>query len=337
LFSGLGYLVLLASFVSAARALENVVNLIPIVAFPELAQRFVMELWASACRSLPPLPLLVVALNVAPRAGHARNVWLAGAALLYGLASWLPILFMPSPSWPGLAEMCAIAALIVMIYEFHQRALNHTEALMRARIDRTSLDAELHRARLNLLRMQIEPHFLFNTLVNVRRLSRTDRQAAAQMIAKLRRYLAAALPRLREDESLLGEEMQLVSAYLDIHVVRMSPRLTYEIVLPAELSEARVPSMMLLTLVENALKHGVNPLVEGGFVRISAAVRDSALILTVADSGQGMTTQQGHGIGLANVRARLRIMYGLEASLTLGRGRPRGFVASISLPLRTSA
>jgi LytS/YehU family sensor histidine kinase len=185
------------------------------------------------------------------------------------------------------------------------------------------------------LRSQIEPHFLFNTLANIRTLAHIDRAAAVEMLDNLMRYLTAALPKLRQDHSPLAEEMQLLDAYLSIFRVRMGTRLSYAIDLPPELAQLRVPTMMLLTLVENALKHGINPIVEGGFIRVSAARSGSALILKVADSGHGISDQQGHGTGtgLSNVRLRLMMQYGHAARLSLAHAEPRGVVAAISLPI----
>jgi LytS/YehU family sensor histidine kinase len=152
------------------------------------------------------------------------------------------------------------------------------------------------------------------------------------MIDNLVRYLGEALPRLRQDESALGDELRLVDAYLRIHQVRMGARLEYEITDPGDLAGERVPTMMLLTLVENALKHGINPLVEGGFIRVSATCERATLVLKVADSGRGLTTEHGHGAGLANVRLRLTMLYGERAILSLARAQSRGVVATVSIP-----
>src|SRR5262249_32122331 len=131
----------------------------------------------------------------------------------------------------------------------------------------------------------------------------------------------------------LAAEAELVDAYLRIHRVRMGERLAYSVQLPADLRDARLPPMMLLTLVENAIKHGIDPLVEGGRVEISAELRDAALRVEVADNGRGLASAEGTGIGLANIRARLSMLYGGRASLSFAHRQPRGFVASLQLPL----
>ena len=207
--------------------------------------------------------------------------------------------------------------------------------MLHRQIQSETLDAEVKQARLQLLRAQVEPHFLFNTLATVRTLARIDRPAAVDMIDNLMRYLAEALPRLRQDESALGEELRLIEAYLRIDQVRMGTRLAYEVPNPGDLATERIPTMLLLTLVENALKHGINPAVEGGFIRVSAMRERSTLVLKVADSGRGLTTEQGHGMGLANVRLRLMMLYGGKAVLSLARAESRGVVATVSIPLQS--
>jgi LytS/YehU family sensor histidine kinase len=204
--------------------------------------------------------------------------------------------------------------------------------LLRSQIEHTSLSAEMQRAQLRLLRAQIEPHFLFNSLSVVRALARNDRVATVSMLDNLIRYFEAALPRLSENEVTLAQELQLIDAYLAIFRARMGARLEYEIAVPADLAEQRVPSMILLTLVENALKHGVSPAVAGGAIHVSAARELHSLRLIVADSGRGLDVRQGRGAGLANVRQRLLMMYGPAATLSLKPAEPQGVVASILLP-----
>ena len=184
------------------------------------------------------------------------------------------------------------------------------------------------------MRAQIEPHFLFNSLSVVRALARNDRGATVDMLDNLLRYFEAASPRLHDGEVPLVQELQLVEAYLAIYRARMGPRLAYRVDVPDELAQERIPAMMLLTLVENALKHGVGPAVEGGCIGVSAVRTGDTLLLKVADSGRGMAVRHGSGTGLANIRERLLMMYGSRAVLSLRAAEPRGVVASVLLPLR---
>jgi LytS/YehU family sensor histidine kinase len=220
----------------------------------------------------------------------------------------------------------------VGVCAYHSYSREAADSLLRVRIGTTKMTAELQRAQLQLLRAQIEPHFLFNTLSVVRALARNDRAATIEMLDKLIHYFAAALPKLRENEVPLAEEMRLIDAYLAIYSARMGTRLAYDIALPDDLMQVTVPSMILLTLVENAVKHGVSPAVEGGSIRISAVTERGQLRLAVADSGRGLDLRHGHGTGLANIRQRLLMMYGPAAVRSLKPAQPRGVVASILMP-----
>jgi Histidine kinase len=224
------------------------------------------------------------------------------------------------------------ALLFVTAYEYTARSRGATDALHGTQLQSLALDRELAAAQLQLLQAQVEPQFLFNTLANLRRLVRTERGAARAMLADLLRYLEVALPRLRDERSTLARELVLVRAYLAVHQVRMGTRLRTEFDVPDELGERDIPPMVLLTLVENALKHGVQPLVEGATVRVAATLQGDRLLLSVADTGAGMGSGSGSGSGLANLRARLKALYGGAASLTLQVNEPRGVVASVSLP-----
>jgi LytS/YehU family sensor histidine kinase len=151
------------------------------------------------------------------------------------------------------------------------------------------------------------------------------------------RYFEVALPQMRAADSTLGREVTLTESYLEIQRIRMGRRLAFDIDIPDPLRDAALPPMMLLTLAENAIKHGLAPLSEGGAVKISAAARGDELEVHVADSGQGFTQSSGGGTGLANIRARLAVMYGASGRLTLALNTPHGVVATIALPLSASS
>jgi hypothetical protein len=236
-----------------------------------------------------------------------------------------------------LADVCAIAfpaALLITIYEFHFSGQNAAEAALRVQADGILKESELSRARLRLLRAQIEPHFIFNSLAHVRRLYEIDPITGRLMLKSLIRYFASALPSLHQETCSLEQEAALITAYLEIHRLRMGSRLAYEVDFPANLSKLQIPTLVLLTLVENSVKHGLSPLPEGGFVRISALQTDDVLALCVADSGRGITDCSGSGTGLANIRARLNTLYGSSAALSLSSNRPRGVTAAVRLPMR---
>ncbi len=229
----------------------------------------------------------------------------------------------------GIGFGCVVVAMFIL-REKHAR---DQARFHRAESERHQLEKNLLEAKLALMQAQVEPHFLFNTLSNVRRLCQSDAVAGRAMLGQLARYLRAALPRMREQETTLGEEIDLISAYLGVHQIRMGARLETSIDAPAPLLAARVPPMMLATLVENAIKHGIAPLAEGGAIRVSAQRSGDTLALTVADTGRGLVEGSGSGVGLANIRARLATLYGERAALRLEANSPRGVVALITLPL----
>ena len=207
-------------------------------------------------------------------------------------------------------------------------ALARDRELARAQAQRR--EAEL---RLSVLAAQVEPHFLFNTLAGVRSAIHTDPARASDMIDHLVDYLRAAIPRLRVDgnaDATLGGQLDIVRAYLALMAARM-PRLAYCIDAPAGLLAAACPPLMLITLAENAVKHGVEPKVGPAHIGISAQrSADGRLAVTVTDNGAGFDAQGsagGGGLGLSNIRERLRQMHGDRATLSL-RARPEGGVAA---------
>ncbi|MFZ3321378.1 MAG: histidine kinase [Usitatibacter sp.] len=200
-------------------------------------------------------------------------------------------------------------------------------------------EAEFHRmsqqvteAKLSALQAQVEPHFLYNTLASVQALTEVDPQQANLMTGHLIQYLRNALPKMRESVSTVGQEMDLVRAYLNILQMRMGKRLSFEIDVPQELMDAPFPPLMLPSLVENAIKHGLEPLREGGSVRITASAEGDVLRLTVTDTGRGFGDSLGTGVGLTNIRERLVALYGDKGKLTLVAGEPHGVVATIEVP-----
>jgi signal transduction histidine kinase len=229
-----------------------------------------------------------------------------------------------------------LAAFVGGLGEYRWRSLRAAAALHEAELNRIRLQGELAAGRLQVLEAQIEPHFLFNSLANVRRLLRIDGEAGRVMLADLMRYLESALPRMRADNSTLAREAELIRAFLAVHQVRMGGRLQVHIDVPTELGDRVVPPMMLLTLIENALKHGLAPMPEGGAISVSATEAEGALVLGVADTGHGLVAGSGGGTGLANIRARLKAMYGAAAGLSLRLNEPRGVVAEIKLPVQAA-
>jgi Histidine kinase len=200
-------------------------------------------------------------------------------------------------------------------------------------------EAEYHRmtqqvteAKLSALQAQVEPHFLYNTLASVQALTEVDPPQATLMTGHLIQYLRNALPKMRESVSTVGQEIELVRAYLNILQMRMGKRLAFEIDVPPELMDASFPPLMLPSLVENSIKHGLEPLREGGSVRISASADGDVLRLVVSDTGKGFGDSLGSGVGLTNIRERLAALYGDKGKLTLVAGEPHGVIATLEVP-----
>lgn len=226
------------------------------------------------------------------------------------------------------------AIFLVFIADVHRRALRMDAAAHAAEISRARLQHDEADQQLALLQAQIEPHFLFNVLANVRRLYRTQPQAGSEMIQSLMRYLRAALPQLRTHSASLDDELELVRAYLSLLKVRMGPRLVFEIENDPRLSPVEFPPMLLVTLVENAVKHGLEP-VAGGSVCIRVRHDHDFLHVEVVDDGAGFRAagNDGKGVGLINVRRQLAARYEGRARLTLAHNVPSGTYATISIPL----
>jgi sensor histidine kinase YesM len=192
-------------------------------------------------------------------------------------------------------------------------------------------------ARLRLLQAQIEPHFLFNTLANLQALIGVDPAGARTMLQHLDGYLRASLATTRSDRATLAGEMDLLKSYLEILVIRMGPRLAYRLDLPADLEDVKIPPMLLQPLVENAIRHGLEPKVEGGTVRVSAGKDGNTLVLRIEDTGQGFGTSSaaGTGVGLAHVKERLAAVYGGGASMKTEENPGGGVRITLHLPVQT--
>ena len=203
--------------------------------------------------------------------------------------------------------------------------------------ERDRLARELSESQLRLLRAQIEPHFLFNTLGAVQQLAEQGAPRAAALTADLIAFLRASLAEMRSEQVPLQSEFDMVAAYLRVMQARMGSRLRYALDLPAEFAHATIPSMILLTLAENAIKHGIEPSLRGGEIRLSALRVDGMLRLRVQDTGMGLPASgagsvPGGGLGLENVRSRL-LLSDPSASLSLRDGEEGGVIAEILLPI----
>ncbi len=206
--------------------------------------------------------------------------------------------------------------------------------------ERESMQRQLSEAKMQMMQAQVEPHFLFNTLASVEHLIQVDPPRAAKMQRSLIQYLRAVLPQMRDNALItnLGREADMVQAYLNLLKMRMEERLTVDFQIPDGLRSAAFPPMMLQSMVENAIKHGLEVKPEGGTLRIAAEVAHSKLRVTVTDDGLGfgVVPSDGTGLGLPTIRERLKLLHGDQGSLTITPNQPSGVCAVIEVPYQLS-
>ncbi|HTD04038.1 sensor histidine kinase [Undibacterium sp.] len=267
--------------------------------------------------------------------------------LWWAFFDWLALV-----SWRNLAIICVIVVVlagmlgapqVAVMFAFlsfgvkvlaggKRRAdLAADAAITRANVE--ALERRLLEAQMATLQAQVEPHFLFNTLALIGQLIETDPPQAARIHTHLIQYLRSALPQMRDQGGgTLGRQIELSRAYLTIMQARMRDRLTVAIELPEGLADAPFPPMMIQTLVENAIKHGLEPKTQGGHIDIRASVRDKFLHVEVIDNGVGFNLHAGDGIGLANIRERLKMLFGAGAQLIIEAPAQGGAYTCIRVP-----
>ena len=221
-------------------------------------------------------------------------------------------------------------ALGAMVRQRDELARNQALAfeLERSELARQALDTRMH-----LLQAQVQPHFLFNTLANVQALVETGSPQASKVLESLIAYLRAAVPRLHDLTTTLGQEIQLARAYLELMHMRMPDRLQFSLHVDAEASELRCPPMTLLTLVENAVRHGIDPSEQGGRIEVSVRVQGNRCYVRVIDTGVGLRRAgDGLGTGLSTLRERLQLAFGSDAQLSLSEQSTGGVSAELAFP-----
>jgi signal transduction histidine kinase len=236
-----------------------------------------------------------------------------------------------------LAWLIIVASAILKITYKGKMQAEVKAAVATETAESEQLKRQVVEARMAAMQAQVEPHFLFNTLASIDHLIETDPPRASQMQKNLIALLRASMPSMRESHPAghsLGREMAVVRPYVEILKVRMEDRLQADVSVPKGLLSAEFPPMMIQSLVENAIKHGLEPKAEGGSLSVAAEIVDGKLAVTVADTGLGFgkADTAGTGVGLANIRDRLKLLYGDEASLVITDNEPSGTVATITVP-----
>ncbi len=243
---------------------------------------------------------------------------------------------------PELAFLWIVVSIIIKITYKGQLKAQQQAAQATEVAESEQLRRQVVEARMAAMQAQVEPHFLFNTLASIDHLIETDPPRASTMQKNLIALLRASMPTMREANQGgprdLGREMAVIRPYLEILKVRMEERLATRIDVPDGLLSAEFPSMMIQSLVENAIKHGLEPKAEGGELSIKAEIVHGKLTVTVADTGLGFgrAATAGTGVGLANIRERLALLYGGKASLSVNENRPSGTVVTIAVPYSTA-
>jgi len=245
-------------------------------------------------------------------------------------------------SLPDLAFLWIVASAILKVTYKGRKEAEVKAAAATETAESEQLKRQVVEARMAAMQAQVEPHFLFNTLASIDHLIETDPARASQMQKNLIALLRASMPTMRENHPTahnLGREMAVIRPYLEILKVRMEDRLQTQIDVPDGLLSADFPSMMIQSLVENAIKHGLEPKADGGTLRVKAEIVHGKLAVTVADTGLGFgkAATAGTGIGLANIRERLKLLYGNKASMTIGENTPSGTVVTITVPYQAQA
>jgi signal transduction histidine kinase len=230
------------------------------------------------------------------------------------------------------ATSLVISLILSAVLYLREREARAQAELERARGQSARMEREAIAANLRALQAQIEPHFLFNTLANVASLVDRDPAQAKRMLDRFNGFLRASLAATRTERTTLGAERELIAAYLDVLQVRMGQRLHYEIEVAPDLAAFPIAPMLLQPVVENAIRHGLEPKLEGGSVRLAARREGDVVVLQIADTGVGFAAKTEGGVGLTNLRERLRGLYGGRASLAIAENRPSGTVVTLRIP-----
>jgi sensor histidine kinase YesM len=305
---------------------------------------FAVNLVFSQCAGLSILALIQMVLRL-PLNGMVRGTGVVAAvvagALVGGMLGRLLTGLGASPDGSHETQALLIGLLFGSIaagfFWLRQRNAQLERDLQARELARLEAEKQSLAAQLRMLQAQIEPHFLFNSLANVAALIDTDRKLAGSLLDALIRYLRSSLARTRAEGGTLGDEVALLTAYLEVLKVRMGNRLDYRFDIAPELLAAAFPPMLLQPLVENAIRHGLEPKVAGGRITVSAQKQGERLRIAVADDGLGFGETPGDGIGVRNVRDRLAALYGAAARLELSSGVGAGVTATMSIPLGMAA
>jgi sensor histidine kinase YesM len=239
-----------------------------------------------------------------------------------------------TPGWlmSIVATSTIISLVLSTIFYLRERDARAQAQLAHEREVSERMQRDAVAANLRALQAQIEPHFLFNTLANVASLIDRDASQAKRMLERFNSFLRASLAATRTERTTLAAERELISSYLDVLRVRMGPRLEYSVEIEPGLESFALPPMLLQPVVENAIRHGLEPQVAGGRVQFRARREGNDVVIDIRDTGVGFGATTTGGVGLTNLRDRLQGLYGGAARLTIGENAPSGAVVTLRLP-----
>ncbi len=233
-------------------------------------------------------------------------------------------------------QMILVGIILGFIISFgfviYEKYINFKLSANEEKLKRISLEKEKLNADLKLLQAQVEPHFLFNTLSNILSLLEHDVVTGKKMLENLTQYLRTSLIQSRNPVNRLADEIDMIKTYLDIYKIRMGKRLSYEIDIPENVREIEIPPMILQPLVENAIKHGLEPKIEGGKIMIRAFLQNDTLTFEIADTGMGIKEKSAVGVGTGNIQKRLASLFKDKASLNFQDMTPAGLKAIVEIP-----
>jgi two-component sensor histidine kinase len=306
---------------------------------------YLISLMYSQCIGISIATCTIAAANLIKTSKFALHVAFIGLALIAGAVIGVAIATMVmGVLFPGLPQihnhenyqtslLFALLFGLIVTYVFFSLQRISTERVKRLEVEKSAVVTEI-----KLLQSQMEPHFLFNTLSTILSLIDDEPQKAKLMLESFTSFLRSSLVTARNETITLAQEMNVVKNYLEIFMIRMGARLRYAIDIPVELRACRVPPLLIQPLVENAVKHGLEPSVRGGELLIQARREGDHVLITVADSGMGVNEMSpGNGIGLENIRKRLELAYNKQGRLVVEENKPEGIRVTVDIPFETGA
>ena len=277
-----------------------------------------------------------------------RLGWVRWVLLLLGfcLSIWIsvqvqkflwPTTHPPHVNWFLPVILFGFQLVFILPHTISAEVTRKTQIALQEEEKRHKIERQLLEAKLAALQAQIEPHFLYNTLANVRALIRQDAAASEKMLTHLIAYLRAAMPDLRSPTTTLGQELERARSYLEIMQIRLGHRLQFRIDAAADSLDCLIPPLSLMTLVENAIQHGIETQLEGGTIAIDSHRDADRLEIVVRDTGPGLSSEMGEGVGLLNLQQRLHVMYDQKAQLKFESDKEKGLQVTILIPLQEKA